>query len=228
MLTKKLITKNTMLNEKKLTYLRKATKYVINKKIEGDIVECGVWNGGSVALIANILKKAHVYKTLSLFDSFDDPHEPLPIDGDFLINKLGGKTAAKGRLKPNKGFYKKITHGRGPGDEKYVYKLLTSIVGYPKEKVNIYKGWFQETLIRDSMNVNKISLLIIDCDFYIPTKLSLKYLYDKVVIGGIIVIDDYPTLEGCKVAVDEYIYSKRNINVKQVNDTGCIYWHKKI
>ena len=69
-------------------------------------------------------------------------------------------------------------------------------------------------------------MLIIDCDFYVPTKLSLECLYNKVIIGGRVIIDDYPTLDGCKQAVDEYIVDKPDIVKYQVPTTGCIYWTK--
>lgn len=50
----------------------------------------------------------------------------------------------------------------------------------------------------------RISLLHIDTDIYEPSKLGLERLFDRVVQGGIIVLDDYGTIEGETLAVDEF------------------------
>lgn len=225
MLARKIVNKNSMLNDTKLNFIAKVTENLVKKNVVGDIVECGVWQGGCSAMIADILLTAKVYKQIRLFDSFDDPPEPLPIDGKFLISRLAAENRATGRLKPIKGFYKKVTHGIGPGKQKNVKKLLIKTVGYPKEKINIYKGWFQHTLKENCEEISKVALLIIDCGLYASTKVCLDYLYEKVIIGGgVIIIDDYYSLQGCKYAVDEFInYKKLDINVKRVGKTACVY-----
>ena len=50
----------------------------------------------------------------------------------------------------------------------------------------------------------KIALLHIDVDVYNPTKVILESLYQCVVPGGLIVLDDYGTVAGETKAVDEY------------------------
>lgn len=217
-----LIKKNTMLNYKKLNYLGESLLKIIKNKIEGDIVECGVWMGGCTAFLAKRLLEMQNIRTLRLFDSFDDPHEPLPIDGSFLINKLGGEKRAQGRIQPIKGYYKKVTKGVGPGDRKKVYDLLTKHVNYPKEKVKIYKGWFQNVFPKYSQRVEKISMLILDCNLYVPTKLCLDYFYDKLIPGGVLFVDDYGILEGCSVAVLEHFKNKKISIYNEIeNILGC-------
>ena len=58
----------------------------------------------------------------------------------------------------------------------------------------------------------KISLLHIDVDVYEPTKIILENLWDKVVKGGILVLDDYGTVEGETKAVDEF-FAGQNITI---------------
>ena len=49
--------------------LFKSVKYVAQNKIEGDIVECGVWKGGSTMLIACALQYFKVHtRHLDLYD----------------------------------------------------------------------------------------------------------------------------------------------------------------
>jgi len=54
----------------------------------------------------------------------------------------------------------------------------------------------------------KISLLHIDTDIYEPSKIILEILYDKVVTGGVIVLDDYGTFSGETKAVDDFFADK--------------------
>lgn len=223
-----LIKKNTMLNAKKLSYIADRVDYIIKNKVQGDIVECGVWMGGCTAFIAKLLLKNNDIRTVRLFDSFDDPHEPLPVDGALLINKLGGIKRAQGRIQPIKGYYKKVTKGVGPGNPKKVYDLLTAHVQYPKDKVKIYKGWFQNTLPKYAQRVEKISFLILDCNLYVPTKLCLEFFYDRLSNGGVLFVDDYSTLDGCTKAVNDFLAANSTvINNDIKNIPGCLCIVKK-
>lgn len=56
----------------------------------------------------------------------------------------------------------------------------------------------------------KVALLHIDVDVYEPTSLALELLFERVVPGGLIVFDDYGTIEGETKAVDEF-FLKKNI-----------------
>lgn len=241
MLTKEqlytIVKDNTMLNDQKLSFLVSGIHYLIENKVEGDIVECGVWMGGSDVLLSNILLEYKDERTFHLFDSFDDPHEPLPVDGAWLLNKLGKGVKATGKLQPIKGFYKRQTK-IGPGDAKHVHNLLANVVGYPKDKVKIYKGWFQNTIVPNSKNIDKIGLLILDCDFYESIKICIENLYSKIVTNGFIVIDDYSPLPGCKKAIDDYLVDKKVSDKQTVINgtsfeeytclTGGSVWVKKI
>ncbi len=46
----------TMTLKERMYTLYKSTKYIIENKIEGDFVECGVWRGGRAMLITSYLK----------------------------------------------------------------------------------------------------------------------------------------------------------------------------
>lgn len=222
----KALRKNTMLNNTKLQNLVQQAAYLGENNIEGDIVECGVWRGGSAAFMAQTLIENSDKRTLRLFDSFDDICEPSSIDGALAIKQVGGIHNAQGRLQPVKGFYK--AHGvGGPGNRKEVFTLLTETVGYPKELVKIYKGWFQNTLPKYSERIDKIALLFLDCDLYASISICLDFLYDKVVSNGIVMVDDYHSYDGCRAAVDA-LFKAKNIpaNLVTVGSTGCVYWNK--
>ena len=65
----------------------------------------------------------------------------------------------------------------------------------------------------------KISILRLDTDFYISTKIELEILYPKLVRGGILIIDDYGYWQGAKKAVDEY-FENQNIWMHYI-DNDC-------
>ena len=61
--------------------LIQAVNYIIKNKIAGDIVESGVWKGGSIMLIAKTLLELKSYdKELYLFDTYEGMTEPKKID----------------------------------------------------------------------------------------------------------------------------------------------------
>lgn len=221
---KEKILENTMLSEIRLVNILLVSEYLLNGKIEGDFVECGVWKGGSVALMAHFLKVKNEIRNIQMFDSFDNICQPdLNIDGERAIREVGGKEFAKGNLIPIEGFYD--THG-GAGNENKVRSLIVDTIGYPSEHAFIHKGWFQDTLPMDGKDITKISLLRLDGDWYESTKVCLENLYEKVVVGGVIIIDDYGCYEGCKKAVDEFLYKIGAKPFLVKVDDECIYWIK--
>jgi hypothetical protein len=95
------------------------------------------------------------------------------------------------------------------------------------DNVYYYEGWFQETLPVCKDQIEKIAILRLDADWYASTKICLEFLYDKVVPGGFVIIDDYGTYEGCKKAVDEF-REKQRITAFMVHvNHDCRYWIKQ-
>jgi len=95
----------------------------------------------------------------------------------------------------------------------------------PLDKVNIIPGWFNETL--RNTNIDRISLLHIDADWYDSIKEVLNTLYNKVTPGGFIVFDDYFRWEGCQRAVQDFFqeYNINNITIVKV-DKHAAYFQK--
>lgn len=147
-------------------------------------------------------------RSIHCFDIFDEICEPDPaIDGEWAIQQvalLSGRPQESftGALKPVKNVYN--SHG-GLGTLEEVKMLLENKIGYPPEYLHYHKGWFQNTLPLKSNAIKEIAILRIDGDWYASTKVCLEYLYDKVVPGGFVIIDDYGTYEGCRKAVHEFL-----------------------
>jgi hypothetical protein len=77
--------------------------------------------------------------------------------------------------------------------------------------------------VRDSLpnflkknNSERFSLIHLDMDVYEPTAFVLENLYERLVIGGLIIVDDYNTVEGATIAVDEFISKNSNLKIEKL------------
>jgi len=226
----KIIRPYTMLPYTNLVQLYELVKYCEINEILGDFVECGVWKGGSSALMAlgSLNNCKNEPRTLHLFDIFSEICAPDPDkDGERAMReakKFNSKFIEnKKELFSLKGIYD--AYG-GPGSLSQNQELFYNIIKYPKAKVHFHEGWFQDTLPIVKNEISKIAILRLDGDWYESTKVCLENLYDKVVKGGVIIIDDYGTYEGCKKAVDEFIHSKSLKVFLSYSSSDCRYWIK--
>ena len=187
--------------------------YIFNKKVDGDFVECGVWKGGSMMLVAK--KLLELKKTdceLYLFDTFEGTTKPSENDLDYLgnsmLDKWNKEFEGKKELPASADFI--------PLEE--VKKNLYS-TGYPREKIHFIKGKVEETIPKNIPE--EISLLRLDTDWYESTKHELNHMFPKLKSGGILIIDDYGHFQGSKKAVDEYFEeNKLPIFLSRIDYTG--------
>ena len=193
--------------------LIQAVNYIIKNKIAGDIVECGVWKGGSIMLIAKTLLELKSYdKELYLFDTFEGMPKPTEFDvsckDELAIKEFEGQ-----KIDNNSSNWSRIEL-----DE--VKKNVFS-TGYNKEKFHFIKGKVEDTIPKNSPET--ISILRIDTSWYDSTRHELIHLFPRLVKGGVIIIDDYGYWKGSKKAVDEY-FEENNISIllNRIDTTGVI------
>lgn len=156
--------------------------------VEGCIVECGTWRGGMIAGIAEILGSGRSYY---LCDSYAGLPPAKNIDGDAALRWQADTTSA---------FY----FNNCAASEKDARSAMAMSAA---RNYTILKGWFEETLPK--FPDVPIGLLRMDADWYESTKCILENLGPRVSPGGLIVIDDYYTWEGCAVAVNEFAARNR-------------------
>jgi len=204
---------HTMLSILKLATLYEQVAYCEKNNIPGALVECGVWKGGAVGIMALAnLQYGKKRRPLYLFDSFDDICEPDPeVDGALAVKDVEGLLGRKienlsGRTAPIKGVYD--SRG-GHGTIETCRALLVDQLKYEESMLHFCKGWFEDSLPREAPQINQIALLRLDADWYKSTKICLDYLYDKVVPGGFIIFDDYGRYEGCKKAVEDFFVERK-------------------
>lgn len=205
--------------------------YCENKNIEGCFVECGVWKGGAVGIMAKAnLDFGKTRREIHLFDAFDDICPPdANIDGEKAIKDakeimgLENEAEMRGQLDSVKGAYDKMG---GHGTIDICNKLLVNIIKYPAEKIHYHKGWFQDTIPAKKSSISDIAILRLDGDWYDSIKVCLENLFDKVKKGGLIVIDDYGYYEGCTKAVDEFLELRNIKTFLSYSRVGCRYFLK--
>lgn len=188
---------------------------VLDANIPGSFVECGVWRGGSAAVMALAIRHSGQARDLHLFDSFEGLPEPTEKDGAMAKEYSGGR--ASGALK---------SVGQCNAGLKEVQAFLLGRLGLDTSKVHFHVGWFQDTLPNVAPKLGPIALLRLDGDWYESTRLCLEYFYPNVSRGGIIIMDDYWAWEGCRKAVDEYRQNHQIDTPVNRIDLVAGYWIK--
>jgi len=197
----KLVVPDTLVGPERLHNLYVLAKRVEKENIPGDVIECGVCNGGTAALLARFATRSRLNRTMWLLDSFQGMPVTTAEDGE----------AAKAHI------------GKEVGDIERVRDVLMRI-GADMSRVRILPGWFQDTF--PAVSASQIALLNIDADWYESVKLCLDTFYDRVVTGGFISFDDYGHWQGCRQAVDEFFEARRlPYKLQQVDYTA--HWFQK-
>jgi O-methyltransferase len=170
----------------------------------GSFVECGVARGGSLAVMASM---AGAEQLVWGFDSFEGLPELTEADDGSGGGWVGFRCA-------------------GPDGEDAVSATFETL-NVPMHNVRVVKGWFEESLPRHADEIGPIAVLRLDADWYASTRFCLETLYDSVVQGGVVIIDDYFVFTGCRKAVDEF-RANRDIDAKlRITDPRTeAYWYK--
>ncbi len=203
----------TMTSPERILSLCEAVRYVVQNDIAGDIVECGVWRGGSMAAAARVLLAMHAAeRRLWLYDTYDGMTEPDENDVDFL-----GRAAAV-LLRQSSREDARSIWCRSPIDG---VRQVMAETGYPEERLEFVQGDVQETLPK--RHPRQIALLRLDTDWHESTRCELEILFPRLVVGGVLIVDDYGHWQGCRRAVDEY-FAENGISMllNRIDYTGRI------
>ncbi|MEV6695931.1 TylF/MycF/NovP-related O-methyltransferase [Streptomyces sp. NPDC051453] len=183
----------TMTSPERLNAFILATRHIVRHDIPGDIVECGVWRGGSMQACAKaLLSQGDTGRDLYLFDTYEGmtppTEEDLRRDGKSAEELL----AAQGKDRP-------IWAVATLDDVKSGFRA----VPYPEDRLHFVRGKVEDTV--PGQAPEQISILRLDTDWYASTKHELDHLYDRLVPGGVLLIDDYGYWQGSRQAVDEFL-----------------------
>jgi O-methyltransferase len=182
----------TMTSYERVLALIDAVEYIVWNDIPGDIVECGVWKGGSImAALLTLVRLGRRDKAIWLYDTFQGMTAPQPLD-----LSVRGENAEKIYREHRK---KGVGWFEGTMEE---VKANLVRCDYPVELIRFVPGPV-ETTLREKVP-ERISLLRLDTDWYESTKCELELLYPKLTPRGVLIVDDYGHWAGAKKAVDEH------------------------
>jgi hypothetical protein len=157
--------------------------------VKGDVVECGVASGYTLAMLASLARSSGTDRHIWGFDCWEGLPEP------------SGEDLVSGTSSDKKGMF-------GDSSMEFVLQNLRWC-GFSdsetKKRVTLVKGYFSNTL--PGYKGDNVALLHIDADLYESYMDVLRNLWPKVAAGGIIALDEYQALgwPGAKRAVDEFL-----------------------
>lgn len=183
----------SMTSPERLNAFILATRYIARHNIPGDIVECGVWRGGSMQACARtLLSVGEDERELYLFDTYEGMTPPTAED-----LRRDGRPAQE------------LLDAQGKDRPIWAVASLEDVqagfenVPYPKERVHYVQGRVEDTVPEQAPE--QIAILRLDTDWYASTKHELEHLYSRLVSGGVLLIDDYGYWQGSRQAVDEFL-----------------------
>jgi hypothetical protein len=192
-----------------------AINYILDNNIEVDIIECGVYQGEFEYIWIKQLQYRNAVRDIYLYDTFSGLTEPSQYDYTcenatiYKMNKDEVYNEWKSQIIDDK------TNNwcRSTLDE---VKSRLNSTGYPENKLHYVVGDVMETLKDKTKIPEKIAILRLDTDWYESSKYELEQLYDNVVVGGVIIFDDYYHWDGQRRAVDEF-FKSINISYEFLN-----------
>lgn len=186
----------TLVTTDALTDLGRQVGAALTFGLEGAFVECGVWRGGAAFLMADLLRRSGTEdRKVWLFDSFEGMPAPSDLDG------VKAAPWSEGEKSP-------FSNCFAPLEEVMRTAEDLGLTAYTE----FVKGWFDESLPAARERVGPIALLRIDSDWYWSVRRCLEELYDQVVDGGFVVLDDYYDWDGCAIATHEFLGARRLVN----------------
>lgn len=196
---------HTMIGMARLNNFQFCIEQTIRDNIPGDIIETGVWRGGS-CILARAVLRIHAIKDKSVWvaDSFQGLPPPDPEN----------YPADKGELNHENSFLRVSQETVENNFRKF---------GMLDGQVRFLKGWFKETLPRAP--IERLSVLRMDGDMYESTMDALNPLYDKVSVGGFIIVDDYSGLN-CQQAVTDFRRNRKIEDEIIPIDSRSVYWRR--
>lgn len=174
--------------------------YELYKKIiglPGDVIELGVFKGGSLiqfSTFRELLENEKSRKIIGfdMFGEFPNAHN----EADKQFRKEWVKNTNNEYLTIEE-LYKSLEHKKIGNVELIQGDITITLKKYIEKHPEL-----------------RLSMLHIDTDIYEPAKIGLELLYDRVVPGGVIIFDDYGTVAGETLAVDEF-FKDKVFNIKK-------------
>jgi O-methyltransferase len=199
-------TAETMVGAERLANVAACVTDVLRRGVAGDLIEAGVWRGGTAILMRAVLAAyGDTTRRVWVADSFQGIPEPdaarYPADAGLDLFRFPALSVSLERVQANFARY-----------------------GLLDDQVRFLPGWFRDTL--PQAPVQALAVARLDGDLYESTLDALAGLYPKLSVGGYLIVDDYGAIDACRQAVDDY---RRSHDIREemvpVDWTG-VYWRR--
>ena len=196
----------TMVGLRRLENVRQCVTTVLVEGVPGDLIETGVWRGGTSIFMRGMLAAfGETGRRVWVADSFQGLPEPDPAHyppGTDLSVEVPDLAVTLEEVKAN--------------FERY---------GLLDDQVRFLVGWFKDTL--STAPIEQLAVLRLDGDYYESTLDALNALYPKLSPNGFVIVDDYGSIAECRRAVTDY-RERHGITeeILPVDWTGA-YWRKR-
>lgn len=196
----------TMVGMKRLENVQVCVQDVIEQGVRGDLIETGVWRGGTVILMRALLR-AHGDEDRSVWvaDSFEGLPPPDPDrypEDEGSVHHLHRELAVS-------------------ADE---VRANFRRYGLLDQRVRFLEGWFRDTL--PGLEDRRWAVIRLDGDMYESTMEALVHLYPRLSVGGYLIVDDY-ALPRCRRAVDDFRADAGITEpIERIDWTG-VYWRRQ-
>jgi O-methyltransferase len=199
---------HSMIGQRRMLQLQRAAEFVIERGVAGDFIETGVWRGGACIMLRAVLKAWGVTdRRVWVADSFAGVPRPnperYPADRG---QKLHGFPALAVPIETVRANFAR-------------YGLLD-------EQVMFLQGWFRDTL--PIAPIEKLAILRLDGDLYESTMDAFSALYDRVSVGGFVIVGDFGVFPNCRAAVVDF-RRERGISdrIYDIDGSG-IFWQRGV
>lgn len=197
----------TMTGALRVDALVRATRHIAHTAVPGAFVECGVWRGGSMMAVADVLLDlGDMSRDLFLFDTFEGMVAPTAEDGERAATRWAESTHDQGR------------------ESDWCYASLDDVranvlsTRYPADRIHFVRGRVEDTIPVEAPD--QIALLRLDTDWYDSTRHELEHLYPRLQRGGVLIIDDYGRWQGARKAVDEFVKAGHSMLLNRIDGAG--------
>ncbi len=173
---------DTMVGLTRLSHLQHCVETLLREAVPGDLIETGVWRGGSCIFMRGVLaaygvadRKVFVADSFRGFPAIEAPQDAGDDPNLFESYLAVPESSVRNNFRR--------------------YGLLD-------DQVVFLNGWFKDTL--PSAPIEQLALLRLDGDLYASTMDALTALYPKLAPGGFCIVDDYGAIEACRQATTDY------------------------
>lgn len=197
----------TMIGRRRLDNVVECVTSALRDGVPGDLIETGVWRGGSTILMRGILAAwADTGRRVWVADSFQGVPPPdaerYPADREVRLDGIATLEVSLEAVRANFAHY-----------------------GLLDDQVVFLPGWFKDTLA--GAPIESLAVMRLDGDLYQSTMDALVALYPKLSVGGYVIVDDYGGIEACRRAVTDYRRAHGIEEPIQAVDWTGVYWRRE-